>query len=1196
MMKFKLIQIRNLIGIAIVFFSCEAGFASQCSDPQKVVGAILSQWRSPHRFIDGATLRAEADLFISSKARKALTKCSPKQILELLKNTDFVADWALTLADAENILRIRRLGVLAQGLRRPFVKVGPPVHGHQDEVSGMTQDDLDRILAGVNLPKEPTAQSKHPSRRVFSYLAHKLINLALKSRESTGIDNDLYAFTVAAIFYSQGFHQSKEAVFELNSRGADQYPFLVVGGQRQVLDLLENLRFTQWDIEVIKKHIGPRINVDEGFWTWLKDWRFRGEVRVIRDGSVVFPHTPILQVTADPASAILVESLIAPWISFMTNLTTTAARNLLAAGGNIGSVSDAGTRRLVTGQLSALTALMGGAGGTSNVLMAELTDSAAYGTMSHAFVGAFPSEWEAFEAFAERSKMPALLLPDTYHLPTGVRTAIRAAGEKLGTIRQDSNIIGDDGKQLSTEETVREIRRIWEALGKGEWGGVVTNDLTEETLGELAHMEGGIAVASVGGAFAASTKGVAHGNMVYKLVQMRDKGTGEVRYPIKISNGVKSTEPGSKDVHRVYDTATGRATHDLKEQRGHKVILGDGQRAVPLLELAFANGRRRLRDEPVASVAARTARHFGELDPALLDLNQTRGALGGRNYSVILSDKLASVKRKAIEMVTPPKVTRILVFPGSFSPVTDDGHMASARIVNELVKNQVSPHGFDKVIFVPTGDSPVHVRSYDLTASARLEQLRRRLSIANRDDRSGTVYEIHEGEIESGGGHTIDSLREIQSENPGAEITIAMGEDVFWSIGRLTQPWKDADRILSEYGIVVLDRHGAAQRSDESGSDQKDTLALLDRLGFVRMANAFVLPSDRRMQDVTKGKAEATGGRRIEFFDPHFKNAISATEVRKFYDQQGFSGVVHVTDPQWTFANRADFPGGDQRENGSLSVLGTGESIRSIVALFGNVLNGGMMKLSVSGDSHFEVEVQDSDQNGEFHAPMNFPRHGMKDEPGPTGDRLIFEIENVLKGRRVVRVPAHEQVVGENGQNQLRLAPFDLGSVEGDLANVRTVFRFDKNGPDSYSVFVNPHYKAYLEKIDPFKVLPHFHFGWCTDFCDYHVMKGELQRGYFVIFIADAAAGVGAKTTGQAMRELLDLGLVVMRSDEFLALNRKWYNVNSKWTGVLNDLAFWRTKSLSQARVVKELKAPRYRDPDYLGDLGETCVRFLTDR
>jgi hypothetical protein len=97
-----------------------------------------------------------------------------------------------------------------------------------------------------------------------------------------------------------------------------------------------------------------------------------------------------------------------------------------------------------------------------------------------------------------------------------------------------------------------------------------------------------------------------------------------------------------------------------------------------------------------------------------------------------------------------------------------------------------------------------------------------------------------------------------------------------------------------------------------------------------------------------------------------------------------------------------------------------------------------------------------------------------------------------------------------------------------------------------------------------------------------------------VIFIADAAAGVGAKTTGKAMRELLDLGLVIMSSDEFLALNRKWYKSKSNWTGVLNDLALWRTKSSSQARLVEELKAPRYKDPDHPGDLGEACVRFLT--
>ena len=1196
-MRMKIIQnckrsrIRKLMAFAVLFFCSNVGFASQCPNVQRVIESILSDWRSPHRFIDGAALREEAELFIKVKERRALVACSPKQILELLKNSEFVAEWALTLADAENILRIRRLGVLTQQQRRPFVKDSTPLHGHQDEISGMTQNDLDRMLAGIALPKEAETPSKHPSKRTFSYIAHKLKNIALKSRESTGIDNDLYAFTVAAIFYKLGFHQSKEAVFESTSRGADQYPFLVVGGQSQVLDLLENLRFTRWDVEVIKKEIGPRIDVDDGFWDWLINWRFRGEVRVIPDGSVVFPHTPLLQVTADPASAIIVESLINPWLSFMTNMTTTGARNLLAAGGSIKSVADAGTRRLVTGNLSALTAMMGGASGTSNVLMAELTGMPAYGTMSHAFVAAFPTEMDAFEAFAESSRGPTLLLPDTYHLPTGLRTAVRAAGDKVANIRQDSNIIGKNGREQSTAETVGEIRKIWEALGKGKWGGVVTNDLTEDSLRLLANMDGGIDVASVGGAFAASTRGVSHGNMVYKLVQIRDRNTGEVRYPIKISNGVKSTEPGQKDVYRVNDASTGRAVFDIKEQAGLPVGHLEGHRATPLLELAFKNGRRRLKPGPVALVAARTARHFAELDPLLLDLAQTRTSLGDRNYSVVLSDRLVLVKKMAIEAVTPPRVSRILVFPGSFSPVTENGHLAAAKIVNELFKNQVSPHGFDKIIFVPTGDNPVHARSYDLSSSARLEQLRRHLSSWSRENSSKPDYEIYGGEIDSGGGYTIDSLEKIKSSNPEAEITIAMGEDVFWSIGRKSSPWKDAERILGNYGIVVLQREGAKGENGYSPSDREDTLALLKKLGLEQKPNAFVLPFDRGAQAVGTGN---TGPKRIEFLSPHFKNAISATEVRSFYDQQGFSGIVHVTDPQWTFANRLKFPNRDQMVDGTLSVQGTGESIRAIAALFGDVINSKMMKLSVSGDSHFEAEVRDPSQNGEFHEPMNFPRHAMKDETGPSGDRFIVEIEGLLEGRRVIRVPAHEEVTDSEGRIKLDLVPFDLESVERDLADVESVFRFDKNGVASYSVFVNPRYQTYLEKIDPYKVLPHFHFGWCTDFCDYHVMKGELLRGYFVIFIADAAAGVGAKTTGKAMRELLDLGLVIMSSDEFLALNKRWYESKSTWAGVLNDLALWRTRSLSHTRVVEELKAPRFQDPEHPGDLGESCARFLT--
>ena len=1161
-MKIKFIQTFTML---FAILSWNYAEAKSCAEPQKVVENILSQWRSHDRFIDGGTLREEAELYIQIKLRKELVECSQEQIVAQFNKQELKDQWGLTLGDAENILKIRRLTIHTLAGRRPFVQVQGPVRGFQDEIMGLTQDDLNRVLSNTKLPVEKRTSQKK-TKIYFSYVADKLKKIAMKS----AIDNDFYAFTVAAMWFNEGMHENKIAVFENSSRGDDRYPFLVASGQDQVLDLLENLRFTRWEIEAIRRRVEMRLKVNPKFWDWLANWRFDGTVRMVQPGAVVFTKTPIAQIIVNPASGIIAESLINPWMSFMTNMQTTAVRDVLAKG-PIKIISEGGTRRLVTGHLTAITAMAGGADMTSNVLISELTDSNTYGTVNHAFMSSFPSEMEAVEAYAKYTLNPTLFLPDTVNLSDGIRTAIRGAGPKYDDFRQDSNIVKPDGTALNTEQSVEELRLQVRALGR-ESKGIVTNDLTEKSLAELAKMKDPVQVASMGGAFATSSIGVAHGNFVYKLIEMRDANTGQVQYPIKISNGAKSTEPGEKDLYRVYNNKTRQAVYDLKVKAGSPLQLEKGFTAQSMLVTGMSNGKKQIERLSLKAQAAATFGQIGEMAAELFDLKQTQTSLGAKNYKIVSSGELDAIREQAKVAVLPKKQNRILVFPGSFDPITAEGHVASAARVNELFKNSANPEGFSKIIFIPTGEHPVHGRRYALSGQARIEQLRRRIHTLPH-------AEIYEGEVNQGGDYTINSLRKIQEQNPEAKLTLAMGEDVFWSIGRQSRPWKGADQILKDYGIVVLKRSGP-----EKATDQAETTELLKKLDFKERPNGFISPTETD---------HSASGRRIEFFDARLVQGVSATKVREFYEQQGFGGIVHATDPQWTFAMREGQNGhSDQNVNGTLAVPGTEMTIPTIVGLVRDVLNSGLMKFSISGDSHHQSEVDDASQNGEFHAPFNFAPHGMKGRTGADGDRFISEIEELLAKHRVVTVPAHNQQIVD-GKPQLVVAPFDMSSITKDVKDIHSVVHFEKNGTGSYSVTVNPRYVQYLEQIDPYKVLPHFHFGWCTDFCDYSVMKAELELGYNVIFIVDAAAGVGSKTTGQKMRELISLGMKVMSSAEYHRLSEGWKHPTAKWNQVLNDLAVWEKHSPTYQQVLQELKHPRYQDPAHPGDLGEACNVFL---
>jgi nicotinamidase-related amidase len=322
--------------------------------------------------------------------------------------------------------------------------------------------------------------------------------------------------------------------------------------------------------------------------------------------------------------------------------------------------------------------------------------------------------------------------------------------------------------------------------------------------------------------------------------------------------------------------------------------------------------------------------------------------------------------------------------------------------------------------------------------------------------------------------------------------------------------------------------------------------------------------------------------------------ATSWADPNAFYDRQGFSGIVHATDPQWTFLKRDKDPGAvEQKNDGTLPVAGTEGTISKIVSAMKSSVQSGLMKVSISGDAHYMAEVIDPTQNGEFHEPFNFGQHGMKGRPGPDGDRFITEIEQILETRHVSTIEAHaEEIV--DGKPKLKPVIVDLNSLRREIADVRTIMHFEKNGVGSYSVFANPNFRGYLEKIDPYKKLTHFHFGWCTDFCDYWVMKEELELGYNVVFIVDAAAGVGAKTTGQRMREMLKLGLKVITTAEYLNLNASWSATRANWLEVNNDIEKLMEQSPTKKRVEEELLHPRYVDPAHPGDLGEACAVLMS--
>lgn len=372
---------------------------------------------------------------------------------------------------------------------------------------------------------------------------------------------DLYQLTMMNGYYLKGRHE-QIAVFDVFFRQNDLITYSLAAGLEQVIDYVLNLNFGDDEIEYLRS----QKLFDEGFLNYLKNLKFTGDLYSVPEGTPVFPGEPILTVRAPIVQAQLVETAILNMLNHQTLIATKAAKICHAAKGD--SVMEFGLRRAQgpdAGIYGARAAIIGGCGSTSNVLAGQMFNVKISGTHSHSWVMNFPSEYEAFKAYAEIYPDAALLLVDTYNtLKSGVPNAIKvfnelkAAGKKPLGIRLDSG----DLAYLS-----KEARKMLDAAGFENTLICASGDLDEHSINSLKQQGAKIDLWGVGTKLITSEEMPALGG-VYKLSAMIDE-KGEITPKIKLSdNSAKITNPGFKSIYRVF--VNGMAEADVIFLRGEK--------------------------------------------------------------------------------------------------------------------------------------------------------------------------------------------------------------------------------------------------------------------------------------------------------------------------------------------------------------------------------------------------------------------------------------------------------------------------------------------------------------------------------------------------------------------------------------------------------------------------------------------------
>ena len=460
--------------------------------------------------------------------------------------------------------------------------------------------------------------------------------------EYTASYTDLYQLSMSLVYFQQGKAEDR-AIFDYFFR---KLPFdggyAIFAGLDDLLDILENLKFDEKDISLLRENGFP-----DDFLDYLKDFRFHGNIYSSREGDIVFPTMPVLQVEARMLEAQLIETLLLNLLNFQTLIATKASRMRMVAGSS--KLVDFGLRRAQGpgGYYASRAAVVGGFDATSNVRSGRDYGIPVSGTMAHSFIQSYDDEIASFRDFAKAHPDNCVLLVDTYDtLKSGVPNAIKVAkemeqrGKKLLGIRLDSGDLAYFAKKS---------RKSLDDAGLDYVKIAASNQLDEHVIKSLMDQKAPIDLFGVGTSLVTGQPDAALDG-VYKL------SFAEGKPRIKLSESItKTTLPGKKQVYRIKNDngrwigADAVAMEDEREINNihhpfepRKSMSVEGFEKEALLDKVMENGRRLIKRSSLKDLSAfRQERH--KLLP-----EEYKRFTNPHIYKVGISDGLKSVRDKLI--------------------------------------------------------------------------------------------------------------------------------------------------------------------------------------------------------------------------------------------------------------------------------------------------------------------------------------------------------------------------------------------------------------------------------------------------------------------------------------------------------------------------------------------------------------------
>ena len=421
---------------------------------------------------------------------------------------------------------------------------------------------------------------------------------------------DFYEFTMANCLFLHGFKDTT-LVFDMFFRkNPDNQGYSISAGQRKLTRFLLNYHFNAQDIWWLRTK-----GMSEEFCEYLRTYRWKGDMYALPEGTVCYPHVQMVRIECDLVGAILIETYLLQTMNFHSLIATKATRVTGLNTHTPRSVMEFGTRRAQgesAGNDGAYAAVLGGCVGTANCL-AEMkfgSDVKAVGTVAHSFIEFFPTEFDAFKAFADTYPDSVSLLLDTYNImESGLPNLIKLddyliekypndPNRRVKSARIDSGDLARGSKRL---------RKALDAAGKPYIKLVASNGLDEKKIANMelyehAHFDS----YGVGENLITSASDPVFGG-VYKLVAVKQPD-GSYTPKMKCSDSAsKAIIPGKKMPWRLYDE-NGQAQCDLIAMDGEVIEAG---KPVTMVNLDSDAIERTITFTPTAVTPAAGAAHPG---------------------------------------------------------------------------------------------------------------------------------------------------------------------------------------------------------------------------------------------------------------------------------------------------------------------------------------------------------------------------------------------------------------------------------------------------------------------------------------------------------------------------------------------------------------------------------------------------------